>query len=89
MILLSGGTLDLNKWRMAETAQELQDKKQTFLSCPLPSHFLDSATLDCTSLVLFVQLSNLRPWGPSLPGPPQPRLNHSKEARLPEGFSLC
>lgn len=34
MIFLSGGTLDLNKWRMAETAQELQDKKQTFISCP-------------------------------------------------------
>lgn len=32
MILPSGGTLDLNKWRMAETAQELQDKKQTFLT---------------------------------------------------------
>lgn len=57
----------MNKWRMAETAQELQDKKQTFLSCSLPSHSVDSA-----SPVLLVHIDNLTPWGPSLPGLPQP-----------------
>lgn len=42
-----------NKWRVAVTAQELQDKKWTSFSCLLPSLSVDSATLDCTSTLSF------------------------------------
>lgn len=65
------------------TAQELQDKKWTFLSCLLPSLSVDSATLDCTSALSCLTL------GPILTWPTPARLSHSKEAKLPEGFSLC
>lgn len=76
------------KWRMAVSAQELQDKKWTFLSCLCLLSLLTQP--HCTVYLCPLGYPAWQPetLGPVLTWPTPARLSHSEEARLPEGFSL-
>lgn len=64
------------------TAQELQDRKWTFLSRPLPPQFAGSATLNCTSAVLFGHSGQPETLGPILTRPTPGSLSPSEETTL-------